>query len=76
VESKTILIAYTDETWAKSVSTLFQDLGYRVEMVKVLSEIIRKAQNNNMHVTLLDDEIEEVKAHEVVSLLKRNLWIR
>jgi DNA-binding NtrC family response regulator len=71
VESKTILIAYTDDTWARSVSILFQGTGYRVEMVRVLSEMLRKVQDNNIRVILLDDEIEGVKAHEVVPLLKR-----
>jgi len=77
VESKTILIAYTDDTWARSVSTLFQGMGYRVEMVGVLSEMIRKVQTNSIHVILLDDELEKVKAFEVVPLLKKiNLKIQ
>jgi DNA-binding NtrC family response regulator len=71
MESKTILIAHADELWARSVSTFFQEMGYRVEMTNALSEMIRKVRGGNVHVILLDDEIEGVKASDAVPLLKQ-----
>jgi DNA-binding NtrC family response regulator len=71
MKSKTILISYKDDLWARSLSTFFHGMGYRVEMASVLSEMIRKVRNSNIHVVLLDDEIEGVKACDVVPLLKK-----
>jgi DNA-binding NtrC family response regulator len=71
MKSKTILIAYQDDLWARSLSTFFHGMGYRVEMARVLSEMIRKVRNGNIHVVLLDDEIEGVRACDVVPLLKK-----
>jgi len=71
MKSKTILIAYQDDLWAKSLSTFFHGIGYRVEVVRILSEMIRKVRNGNIDVVLLDDEIEGVRACDVVALLKR-----
>jgi DNA-binding NtrC family response regulator len=71
MKSKTILIAYQDDLWARSLCTFFHGIGYRVEIARVLSEMIRKVRNGNIQVVLLDDEIEGVKASDVVSLLKR-----
>ena len=70
MKSKTILIAYKDDLWAKSLCTYFHGMGYRVEMVRVLSQVIWRVLNGNIHVLLLDDEVEGVKAWELVSLLK------
>ena len=71
MKSKTMLIAYNDDPWARSLCTYFHGIGYRVEMVRVLSQMIRRVLNGNIHVLLLDDEVEGVKAWELVSLLKR-----
>ena len=43
MKSKTILIAYQDDLWAKSLSTFFHGTGYRVETAKMVSEMIRKS---------------------------------
>ena len=67
---KTILIAYQDDLWARSLSTFFHGIGYRVETAKMVSDMIRKVRNGNFQVVLLDDEIEGVKACDVVPLLK------
>jgi DNA-binding NtrC family response regulator len=74
MKSKMILIAYQDDLWARSLSTFFHRIGYRVEVARVVSEMIRKVRNGNMHVVLLDDEIEGVKACDVVPLLKKINW--
>ncbi|MGZ3495240.1 MAG: response regulator [Thermodesulfobacteriota bacterium] len=68
---KTILIAYQDDLWAKSLSAFFQGIGYRVETAKMLSEMIRKVRKGNILVVLLDDEIEGVKACDLVPLFKK-----
>jgi len=71
MHNKKILIAYQDDLWVRSLATYFHGHGYRVEVAKVLSEIIRKVQKGHYEVILLDDEIERLKAHDVVSLLKK-----
>jgi DNA-binding NtrC family response regulator len=71
MKSKTILIAYQDDLGTRSLSTFFHGMGYRVEMANVVSEMIRKVRNGNVQVVLLDDEIEGVKACDVVPLLKK-----
>jgi DNA-binding NtrC family response regulator len=71
MKSKTILVVYQDELWSRSVCAFFHGIGYRIEMAKALSEMIRKVRNGNIHVVLLDDEIEEVKASDIVPLLKK-----
>jgi DNA-binding response OmpR family regulator len=70
MKSKTILIAYKDDLRARSLCTYFHGMGYRVEMVRVLSEMIRRVVNGNIHIILLDDEVEGVRAWELVSVLK------
>ena len=42
MKAKTILMAYQDDSWVKSLSTVFHDKGYRVETARVVSEIIRE----------------------------------
>ena len=71
MKSKTILIAYQDDLWARSLSTFFHGIGYRVETAKMISEMIRKVRKGNIHVVLLDDEIEGVKACDLVPLFKK-----
>ena len=71
MKSKTILIAYQDEVWARSLSAFFQGIGYRVETTKMVSEMIRKVRKGNIHVVLIDDEIEGVKACDLVPLFKK-----
>ncbi|MCJ7785119.1 MAG: response regulator, partial [Desulfobacterales bacterium] len=71
MKSKTILIAYQDDLWARSLSTFFHGIGYRVETAKMVSEMIRKVRKGNNHVVLLDDEIEGVKACDLVAILKK-----
>lgn len=68
---KTVLISYQDDLWAKSLSTLFNDTGYKAETAKMVSEMIRRVRSGNTHVILLDDEIEGIKACDLVPLLKK-----
>ncbi|OGQ13434.1 MAG: hypothetical protein A2026_03395 [Deltaproteobacteria bacterium RBG_19FT_COMBO_46_12] len=71
MKSKTILVAYQDDLWGKSLSTFLHSIGYKVEMAKMVSEMIRKVRKGNIHVVLLDDEIEGVKAYDLVPLFKK-----
>jgi DNA-binding NtrC family response regulator len=71
MKSKTILIAYQDDLWARSLSSFFHSSNYRVETVQIVSEMIRKVRKGNIHVVLLDDEIEGVKACDLVPLFKK-----
>jgi DNA-binding NtrC family response regulator len=71
MKSKTILIAYQDDPWARSLSTFFHGIGYRVETLKMLSEMIRKVRKGGVDVVLLDDEVEGVKACDLVPLFKK-----
>ena len=65
-----MLIAYQDDLWTRSLTTFFHGMGYRVDTTRVMSEMIRRVRKGNIHVILIDDEIEGVKACEVVPLLK------
>lgn len=71
MKSKTILIAYQDDLGTKSLSTFFHGIGYRVETVQAVSDMIRKVRKGSIHVVLLDDEIEGVKACDLVPLFKK-----
>jgi DNA-binding NtrC family response regulator len=71
MKSKSILIAYQDDLWARSLSTFFHGIGYRVEAAKMVSEMIRKVRKGKIHVVLLDDEMEGVKACDLVPLFKK-----
>ena len=70
MKSKTILIAYQDELGTRSLSTFFHSIGYKVEATKAISEMIRRVRKGNIQLILIDDEIEGVKACDVVPLLK------
>ncbi len=53
MKSKTILIAYQDDLGTRSLTTFFHSMGYRVEVVSVVSQMIRRVLNGNIHVLLL-----------------------
>ncbi len=72
MRSKTILVAYQDDAWANSLSSFLHDhRGYRVEPTKIVSEMIRKVRKGSIHVILLEDEIEGVRACDLVPLIKK-----
>ena len=71
MKSSTILIAYQDDLWVRSFSTFFHGAGYRVETAKMVSELIRRIRSGSIHVVLLDDEMEGVRACDLVPLIKR-----
>lgn len=71
MKSKTVFMAYQDDTWVKPLSTLFAEMGYRIETSRVVSEAIREVRSRDMQVLLLDDQMEEIEAYDLVPLFKR-----
>ena len=71
MKPKTIFVAYQDDVWARSLSAYFHSIGYRVEVARSVSDMIRRVRNGNIHVVLLDDEIEGVKACDLVAIFKK-----
>jgi DNA-binding NtrC family response regulator len=71
MKSKTILIVHQDDPRASSLSTFLNGIGYKVEMAKMVSEMIRKLRNGKTNVILLDDEVEGIKACDLIPLFKR-----
>ncbi len=71
MKSKTLLIASQDDLWTRSLATFFHGVGYRVDTARLMSEMIRRVRKGNTDVILIDDEIEGVRACEVVPLLKK-----
>jgi DNA-binding NtrC family response regulator len=72
MKSKRILIAYQDDKYSRSLATFFHGIGYKVEKARAVSEMIHKIRKGNINVILLDDEIEGIKAWDLVPLLKIN----
>ena len=70
MRSRRILIASQDEGGVRSLSTFFQEAGYRVETSRVVSDVLRRVRSGAVQVVLLEDEVEGVSACELVSLLK------
>ena len=71
MKSNTILIAYQDDLWARSLATDFHRMGYRVETARLVSDMIRRMRNGSTQVLLLDDELEGVKACDLVPVFKK-----
>ncbi len=71
MKSKTIVLAYQDDSWIKPLFVLFSGMGYRVETTTSVSEVIRRVRGRGMQVVLLDDQMEEIEACDLVPLFKR-----
>lgn len=71
MKSKTILVAYQDDLTARALITHLHRMGYRVETARLVSDMIRRVRNGNIQVLLLDDEIEGVKAWDLVPVFKK-----
>ena len=70
MKSQGILIAYQDDQWVNAFSTSLHDTGYRVETAKTVSDLIRRVRSGEIQVVLLDEEVEGIKACDLVPLLK------
>jgi DNA-binding NtrC family response regulator len=71
MKSKRVLIAYPDDPWVQSFSRIFHGVGCRVETAKGVSELVRSVRGGAADVVILDDEMEGVKACELVPLIKK-----
>ena len=70
MKSKPILIVYQDHLLVSSLSTFLHDIGYKVETANRVSEVIRKIRKGHIPVVLMEDEVEGVKAFDLVPLFK------
>lgn len=68
---KTVLMGFPHESAVGSLIPLFNGLGYRTETAGAISELIRRVRSRDIHVLLLEDEIEGVKAYDLVPVFKR-----
>jgi len=68
--SRKILVAYQDDHLGQSVLTYFQDAGYRVDAATMVSEVLRKVKGGAIEVVLMDDELEGIRAYDLVPVLK------
>jgi DNA-binding NtrC family response regulator len=68
---RTILIACQEDPCTRALSALFLGNGYRVETATLVSELLRRIRSGSIHVLLVDDEIEGVKACDLVPVLKK-----
>ena len=68
--SRRILVAYQDDHVAQSVLTYFQDAGYRVDAATMVSDVLRKVKGGAIEVVLMDDELEGIRAYDLVPVLK------
>ncbi len=71
MRSRTVVIAYQDDSWVKDLSNSLDSGGYRVETTKTVSEVIRKVRGRDACIVLLDDRMEEIKACDLVPLFKK-----
>jgi DNA-binding response OmpR family regulator len=71
MKSKVVLIAYQDDSLVKLLSPLSSDPRYRVEVATRVSDILRKMRGNDPDVILLDDEMDGIRAQDLVPLLKK-----
>jgi len=72
MKPRSILFAYPDEPSSRSLSTFLRDLGYRVETTGRVSEILQRIRKETFQIIVLNDDIEGVKACELIPLLKTN----
>ena len=71
MRTKKILIANQDDDSARPLMAFLRSLGYQIDKAAGVSDIIRKVRNKHIHVMLLDDMIEDVKACDLVPLIKK-----
>jgi DNA-binding NtrC family response regulator len=66
-----VLIAYQDDPWVEAFMAFFHGEGYRITRTASVGELIKKVRSGDFHVILLDEDLEGVKACELVPLLKK-----
>ena len=71
MKSKKILIAHQDDDSMSPLCTLLQGQGYQLERTAEVGGILRRIRNGQVPVALIEDEIDGVKAWDLVSLIKK-----
>ncbi len=71
MKPKKILIAYEDDRLIRSLPPFLNQFGYRAEAVTAVCEMIKRIRNGDIHVVLLDDEVEGLKAWDLAALVKK-----
>lgn len=70
MKTKKVLIAYEEDASARSLANFLQGFGYKVERAHEVSQIVRSVRHDKVDVILIDDEVEGVKACDLVPLVK------
>ena len=65
-----VLVGSTDESWVEELREKLEQGGYRVEVARLVREVIRRVRSGVGEVVVLGDEVEGVRASELVSLVK------
>jgi DNA-binding NtrC family response regulator len=71
MESKAVFIAYQDPSWLVPLSNRLMSRGYSLESSQILSEVLRWVRRKSESVLLLDDEMEGIKASDLIPLFKK-----
>ena len=71
MRTKKILIAYQDDDSIRSLTALLRSLGYKTDKAGGVSDLIRKIRHDHVQVMLLNDEVEDVKACDLVPLVRK-----
>jgi DNA-binding NtrC family response regulator len=70
MRTKSLLIADQDDRWTEPLRTWLEEQGTRVEVVREVSDLIRRVRGGTASVVLMGDELEGVRTSDLVSLLK------
>jgi DNA-binding NtrC family response regulator len=66
-----ILIAHRDDPWVEAVVAFFRGEEYRITRTDSVGGLIKKVRSGEFHVLLLDEDLEGMKASELVPLVKK-----
>jgi two-component system response regulator GlrR len=68
--TKSLLIADQDDHWTEPLRAWLQEQGVQVDVVKGVSDLIRKVRGGNVSVVLMGDELEGIRTSDLVSLIR------
>ena len=67
---KTVLISYQDDREVDLLSDFLLGMDYRVETSRTIAEMLQMVKNISIQVLLLGDEMEGVKAWNIIAVVK------
>jgi DNA-binding NtrC family response regulator len=70
MRTMSLLIADQDDRWTEPLRAWLEEQGIRVEVVRAVSDLIRRVRGGTAPVVLMGDELEGVRTSDLVSLLK------